>query len=302
MAIKHQIVDKTDAVMPPGMDMLNQLSGLIGMATSMLGAGVSLPGIQGIGSQIAGMGPSIAAGGGAAGSSTDTSNIAGVMSSLGGLLSSATSMSGAGGILSMMTGQLGQLTNMINPAGGDQAQTIHSHILDAMKGITHSAFQGKHTVTLENGGINFQSIAKIVSTAPQIPHNGLTSVSDALQVSKGITGQSFGMLSDRRLKTKIKKHKPVLETLLKLRVQTFLVKMFDFEHNKIAKGKPRASRGLIAQELQKHFPELVNTDGKFLSIDIDGLMMMILSGLIEHVSETRKDIAEIRSEIARIKK
>jgi endosialidase-like protein len=262
-----------------------------------MNSGVGLPGIQSLGTQIASMGGAITTAGGTAG--IDTTAVSSAISSLGTQLSSITSISGASSLLAGLTGQLSSLTGLLNPAGG-LATILHSHALDAAQGITHSAFSGQHTVNLGSAGIAIQSALKVAHTAPQLPHNGLTMVSDALNVTKGITGQSFSMLSDRRLKTRIRKHPPVLGRLLKLKVKTFFVKMFDFEFGKVMKGKPKASRGLIAQEFQEHFPELVNTEGKFLSIDIDGLTMMILSGLIEHVSESRKEIAGLKAQIARL--
>lgn len=301
MAIKHRIVDKTDAVTPPGMDMLNQLSGLIGMATAMMGANVSLPGIQGIGSQIAGLGPSIIAGGGAAGSATDTSGIAGVMSSLGGQLSSVTSMAGAGGILSSMTSQLGALTNMINPAGGGQSKTIHSHILDAMKGIAHSAFEGKHTVSLGQDGIGLQSQSKVETTAPKIPHNGLTSVSDALQVSKIITGSGFGIISDERLKDHIEDHPSRLEDVLKLRLKNFNIKTVNWDTGTIIDEPARPSMGLIAQEVQKIFPMLIKED-LYLTLDEGKVGMELLGAFQEFVVEARAEIAALKVEIKELKK
>lgn len=287
MTITHQI--RSSALpLPPGGDIVSQLSGLMAQAQSLVSSGVGLPGIQSIGSQIAALGPSIVSAGAAQG--IDTTSIAGTIAGLGSQMASG-SAGQMSGLLSSLTGQLGSLTNML-PSGMSQA--LHQHILDKAMGIVHSAFQGQHTVQLGSGGINLTSISKVAHAAPMLPHNGLTLVSDALQVTKGITGASFGMLSDERLKTNITDLGSVLEKVLALKVKTFDVKAFDFETNEVLPSDPTPSLGLIAQELQRLFPQLVR-DGKFLSIEYDKLVMVLLAAFIEFASETRRDIAEMKA-------
>jgi hypothetical protein len=294
MTITHQIVSNPALPIPPGMNMLNQLSGLIGQANGLLSAGVSLPGIQGIGSQIAAMGSMITAAGGAAGSATDTSQISGVVASLGSQLSSVASMAGVSSIMSSLTTQLNSLTGLLNPAGGALAQVLHSHLLDAGSGITHSAFSGQHTVNLSSAGINLLSAISVAHTAPKLPHNGLTIVSDALQVAKSITGQSFGMLSDERLKTNIASLGPVLDKVMRLKIKTFDVKTLDWESGEIQPVDPRPSLGLIAQEMREVLPELVHDDGKYLQIEESKVALVLLAAFQEFVIETRKALAEMK--------
>lgn len=300
MTISHHITPTPELPAGPGLPMLNQLGGLIGQAQALISGGVGLPGVQSIGTQIANMAGQITSAGTQAG--IDISQLSSTMSSLGTSLSGITSLSGASGIMSGLTSGLSALTTMLNPAGGGLAQIIHSHILDMASGITHSAFSGQHLVQLLSGGLNLQSIAKIAKTAPAILHNGNTLMSDALNVSKGITGMSFSMLSDRKLKSEIEDHEPVLEQVLQLRVKRFLVAMFNHDSGEILEDKVR-SRGLIAQELQEHFPELVHENAAgFLQIDVDGLVFMLLSGFIDHVEETRRDIADLRAQIVELKR
>lgn len=287
MTITHQIKSGT-AAPPPGGDIASQLSGLIGQAQALLSSGVGLPGIQGIGSQIAGMASAITGAGG-------TADIASAITGLGSQMSSG-SMSQMSGLLSSLTGQLSSLTSMLP---GGLSKILHTHVLDKDKGILHSAFEGKHTVKLGSGGIDVNSTSKVAHTAPMLPHNGTTLVSDALNVTKGITGASFGMLSDARLKTNIADLGSVLDKVLALKVKTFDVKAFDFETEEVLPSDPTPSLGLIAQELQKLFPNLVR-DGKFLSIDYDKLVMVLLAAFIEFASATKIEMEEIREHIAEL--
>lgn len=299
MTILHQIVDNPALPTLPGMGALNQLSGLIGQAQAMMSAGVSLPGIQGIGSQIASMGSAIKAAGGAAGSATDTSGIAGVVSSLGSQLSSVATMGGVSGILSSLTTQMTSLTNLINPAG-IAAQVLHSHVLDAAAGITHSAFSGQHTVNLGSAGINLLSGIMVSHTAPKLPHNGLTLVSDALQVAKTTISSGFGITSDRRLKSNINDHPSVLEDVLKLRLKTFDILSYNWDTNEILDIPARSTLGLIAQEVQEVFP-LVVTGDDILTLEEGKVGLLLLGAFQEFVKETREEIAGLKKQIAELK-
>ena len=283
MTIKHQIKDSALPV-PPGGDIVSQLTGLMAQAQALVGAGVGLPGLQNIGSQIAGLGSAITSAGG-------TSDIAQAITSLGSQMSSS-NMAGMSGLLSSLTGQLGNLTNMLNLTG--MSQILHQHILDQVQGIIHSAFQGQHTVKLSSGGIDLTSSQKIAHTAPILPHNGLTTVSDALQVTGGITGQSFGLLSDARLKTNIADLTSVLERVMQLKLKTFDVKTVDWETGEVHASEAKPSLGLIAQELQEVFPELVNDGGEYLTIEEGKVGLVLLAAFQEFVIETRKALAELK--------
>jgi hypothetical protein len=300
MTITHQIVDNPALPTIPGMGMLNQLSGLIGQAQSMLSAGVSLPGIQGIGAQISSMVGAITAGGGGAGSATDTSQIANVVGSLGSQLSSVASMAGVSSIVSSLSSQLSALTNLINPAGGGIAQVLHSHVLDKIGGITHSAFNGQHTVNLGSAGINLLSGIMVSHTAPKLPHNGLTLVSDALQVAKTVTGSGFGITSDAKLKSNINNHPAVLEDVLRLRLKTFDVLSYDWDAERVLDIPARPTLGLIAQEVQEVFPLVVAGDD-VLTLEEGKVGMLVLGALQEFVKEARAEIALLKAEISELR-
>ena len=281
MTITHQIKDSALPA-PPGGDIISQLTGLLGQAQALVGAGVGLPGLQNIGSQIAGLSSAITQAGG-------TSDIASAITSLGSEMATS-NMAGMSGILSSLTGQLGNLTNMLNLTG--MSQILHMHILDQVKGIVHSAFQGQHTVQLGTGGIDLTSAQKVAHTAPMLPHNGLTLVSDALQVTLGITGQSFGMISDERLKDNIRWLGSVLDRVMALNVKRFNVKPVNWETGEIHPGDAKPSLGLIAQELREVFPELVQHG--YLTIEEGKIGMVLLAAFQEFVRETRATLAELK--------
>lgn len=289
MTITHQIVDKDpngDNAPPIGGDILSQLNGLIGQAQGLLNGSVGLSAIQNIGSQISKMGSSIQ---GAGGTTVVSNAITGLGSQL-----SISSMANMSGILSSLNSQLSTLTSMINPKGL-MSQVLHLHSLDKSDGIKHSAFQGKHTVSLGSGGIDISSATKVAATAPTLPHNGLTTVSDALQVTKGISGQSFNMLSDRKLKKNIKSFPSVLEKIMLLKLKTFDVKSMDWE-NEIPLPEYHSSFGLIAQEVQEVFPEVVK-EGKYLSIEESKVGLLLLAAFQEFVIEVREELEEMTKEI-----
>ncbi|NPU23927.1 tail fiber domain-containing protein [Bradyrhizobium denitrificans] len=292
MTITHQIKTNANPLSKVG-SVASQLSGLIAQAQSMVNSGVGLPGLQNIGSQIASLAPSLADAGG-------PPQIASALVALGNQMSSST-MSDMAGILSSLAGQMSKLTDAINQAG--LAQVLHSHVLDALQGIVHSAFGGQHTVKLGGVGIDIASSAKVAHTAPKLPHNGFTMVSDALAVTKGITGQSFGMLSDRRLKTKVRQHPPVLGQVLKLRLKTFLVRALDFETGEVAhEVAPRFSVGFIAQQFAKVFPHLVTRNGKYLEVEEGKVAAILTLALQEFVAETRARVSDLEREIAELKR
>lgn len=297
MTITHQISSDPTAPLTPGTNITNQLSGMLGQAAALLSSGVGLPGMQSIGTQIAAMSGAITTAGGAAGIDTSSASLS--VSALGSQLAGITSLTSATAIIASLNSVLSSLTSLLNPAGGG-ASIIHSHILDASNGISHSAFNGQHIIKLMTDGINLMSKSKVSSTAPVIPHNGLTLVSDALQVSKIVTGAGFGLISDRRLKENINDHPAVLEDVLKLRLKTFDVKTVDWE-TKACIGDTRPSLGLIAQEVQKLFPLLVRDDG-FLTLEEGKIGMLLLGAFQEFVMQTRAEITDLRKQIIELKR
>jgi hypothetical protein len=108
-----------------------------------------------------------------------------------------------------------------------------------------------------------------------------------LQVSGIVAANAFYNLSDIRLKENISEIKDALEKILRLQGVTFTWK-----------ESGEKSIGLIAQEVEKMFPELVKTDNSGIkSIDYGRLT----SVLIEGIKEQQKEIDSLRQEIENLK-
>ncbi len=92
-----------------------------------------------------------------------------------------------------------------------------------------------------------------------------------------------GMLtehSDMRLKTNIKPISNVLPALLELHAYTYDWKSGSLDNN--------TQIGLLAQEVQKHFPELVHNEGGTLSVSYTRLVPLLLQGLREQEDRLRR--------------
>lgn len=305
MTITHRITSNQNPAAPGG-DIASQLSGLIGQAQALSSAGVGLPGIQSIGSVLSGLGSSITGAGG-------TTDIASAITGLGTQLSSITSLSGASGLLSSLSSQLSSLTSMLNPAGL-LSQVLHMHVLDKAKGIIASAFQGQHKTTWDQNGVTHTSSVQVTHQAPLIQHNGNVNMSDILNVVKtiasganitavtSIVGQSFGMLSDLRLKRKVKALRPVLSDVLKLKPSTFEIGHVDWVTDQPNMDNAKPSLGLIAQQVQDIFPDIVRRNGEYLVLQESKIGILLLGALQEFVTETRAEIQALKAEIAELKR
>ncbi len=114
---------------------------------------------------------------------------------------------------------------------------------------------------------------------------GTTTPSTKLEVGGDVTAVAYYYSSDRNLKTNIKTLNNALEKVTKLRGVSF-----DWKNS----GEP--SLGLIAQEVQKVYPELVGGQPGNLTIQYGNLV----APLIEAVKEQQKQIDNQEKEINRL--
>ncbi|MBR0693687.1 tail fiber domain-containing protein [Bradyrhizobium lablabi] len=272
----------------PGLDSLNQLSGMIQQAAGLSGAGVGLPGLNSLGSSISSLASSFTGGaGGTFASAIATAGTSMMSASAGAMAGLVSSMQSA---LSSLTGALG---------AGLFAQAIHTHVLDAKDGILASAFQGQHKTTWDNNGVTHTSSQAVTTTAPQLPHNGNLLASDNLILTKVMTALSYVTTSDARLKSDIKDLPPVLDKAMKIKVKTFrkrFVRTNERGEHSIHEDGVR-SMGVIAQEYQKHFPELVHRTTDFLGVEESKIGIIALVALQEFVEEQRREIAELKRQL-----
>lgn len=287
MTIKYRIVPG-DMPDNPGLGSLNQLSGMIGAAAALAGGGVGLPGLNSLGSSISSLASTMTGGAGG----TFASSIA----SLG------TSMASGGtaampGLVAGMQSALSGLTSALG--AGNFAQEVHTHVLDATMGILASAFQGQHKTTWDQQGVTHTSTSKVTSTAPMLPHNGNTLMSDLLNVTKAISAPAFNVVSDARIKSNVKDYPAALDRLMQVKVRSFdkhLVAVDGDGNGSLHPDRPKPSFGFIAQEIEQVFPELVTEDGitGFLTVEEGKVGIIVLAALQEFIIEYRREIADLK--------
>ncbi|MBI5894039.1 MAG: tail fiber domain-containing protein [Deltaproteobacteria bacterium] len=107
-----------------------------------------------------------------------------------------------------------------------------------------------------------------------------------------IYANSYNSISDIRLKENIKPLAKPLAKILKLNgVQ------FNWKDDK--KGSKKENIGLIAQDVEKVFPEVVSTDKNGMkSVEYANLV----APLIEAIKEQQKEIETLRAEVEALKK
>jgi hypothetical protein len=181
-------------------------------------------------------------------------------------------------------------------------QTIHSTTHDKTNGVTTSAFNGSHTTTWGNSGITHTSSASVTSKAPNIPHQGNTSVTQNLTVGQGVTAQSYTTSSDIRLKSNIRPVQSVLDKIMALRAKLFDKKKVDYAEDgseTISSEPATPSIGFIAQDVREIFPEIVVGDESrgYLSVNESHLIPILVSAFQEYVTKTDREIAELRSRL-----
>ncbi|MHA4738712.1 tail fiber domain-containing protein [Dyadobacter sp. MSC1_007] len=102
-----------------------------------------------------------------------------------------------------------------------------------------------------------------------------------------VSANTFFSTSDKRLKTNIQPLDSSLPNIARLRGYTY--------NWKDPKNSAKLQTGLIAQEVEAYFPELVNTDK-------EGYKAVNYIGLIPHLIEAVKELDQKTSEIAELKK
>jgi hypothetical protein len=211
-------------------------------------------------------------------------------------------MSSASSIITTMLENLTDITNQINPNSSQSAKLIHSTTLDKDEGITHSAFEGQHSVALGSDGVNVNSSEKVTNTAPVLSHNGKTTVSDMLSVAKGAIASSFGLASDAKLKRNIKEWKPTIEELKQIGLYTFDVKPIHWETGAVLHSDERPSVGTIAQIVQKIWPLLVTDNDGYLSLEESKFGLIVGAILCDYVEKTDARIEALEKALSEVSK
>lgn len=119
---------------------------------------------------------------------------------------------------------------------------------------------------------------------------GFTAPSQKLDVNGSVRGVSFISFSDERFKTNIRKFENPLDKLIQIQGVRY-----NFNKQKFAdRAFPEGERdGLIAQQVQKVFPELVTADGDgYLAVDYVSLIPI----LIESIKELKTKVDLLKAE------
>jgi hypothetical protein len=184
-------------------------------------------------------------------------------------------------------------------------------------GLTYSAAIGAWAVvTMSNalvlGGVSGTASAVSVGIGTSAPDTTLQVVGDVKVGTAGTNGclKNFagtGLVgtcsSDVRLKTNVRPFEPVLDRLVRLRPVHFNWKVEQFPAYHFGAG---LNSGLIAQEVEQVFPEMVATDEKgFRTVNYAELPYLTLAAIRELKAENdalRTQLAALAERLARLEK
>lgn len=142
----------------------------------------------------------------------------------------------------------------------------------------------------KSGGLLLNTSGAANGLIVQYGNTGIGVVSPAykLDVNGSVGATAYYYTSDKRLKKNITPLKDSLSKIQKLNGVTFTWK-----------DSNEDSFGLVAQDVEKVYPELVNTNSKtgFKSVQYGNLV----APLIEAIKEQQKQIDSLRSEIEKLK-
>jgi hypothetical protein len=122
--------------------------------------------------------------------------------------------------------------------------------------------------------------------------NGDTTVSNDLNVKGNVTVGDVSVLSDARLKANIISLGSTLAKLLKIDGKTYTMKKDENKKQKI---------GVLAQDIEKVFPELVSESNGVKSVNYQGLVPVLINALKEQQAEIDR-LKKQESRIERLEK
>ena len=122
------------------------------------------------------------------------------------------------------------------------------------------------------------------SDAFKVMFNGDTTVSNDLNVKGNVTVGDVSVLSDARLKANIISLGSTLAKLLQIDGKTYTMKKDENKKQKI---------GVLAQDIEKVFPELVSESNGVKSVNYQGLVPVLINSLKEQDSKMKEQEARI---------
>ena len=211
-----------------------------------------------------------------------------------------------GGQIKIHSGKYDSGFGDIEIIGGDDSETGAGDItLNAGDGSDLNLYAGSNGLNYFGGDVNIESgsagvggsinisagegisnagninLTPGISTAES--GNGLVSV-----IGSGTVSGSWTVGADQRFKKNIEELKHSIGDILKLRPVKYDLKCEEFPHKNF---EPGSKIGLIAQEVEGIFPELVNTESDgYKSIDYSKLSVVLLQA----IKEQQKEIEELK--------
>ena len=164
--------------------------------------------------------------------------------------------------------------------GSYDTSTVHRLRIDQVASNNYGlAWAGATDVSLYLG-----ASALVLTSSNYSSYSAFTGqiTGSSLSVTGIATATDFNSTSDINLKTNIQPILSPLSKLLQLNGITFNWKKDN-----------RPSVGVIAQDVEKVFPELVNENDEFKTVNYDGLIGL----LIEAIKEQQKEIEELKKHI-----
>jgi hypothetical protein len=308
--INHHIING-DAIPPASggasalPQAIGQIAGMVSQLSTMVTAGVGLPGVNSIASAINTATTALST---LPGYDTNVAALAAEIAATSSTIAGMNTFTGMSMLVTQLNSLVSQLSGM---AGGGTSQIIHAHSLDqvVIQGILASAFQGQHTTTHASNGVTHTSVAKVSSNAPIIPHNGQIYGSDNFYLSADYYGAAYLPDSDERLKSNRKPLPPVLAILRALEIELFdkkRVHRSDDGKASIHSDPPRPSLGFRAQYLRGKLPKflqfLVRGDEskEFLSVEESKFGILAIKALQEYADAADATIAKLTVRVAEL--
>lgn len=167
----------------------------------------------------------------------------------------------------------------------------------------------------DNAGTNIVHVAqnelsrsagkKIVDKSQVIGHDGLTLVDPTMQVGN-VQVATLGMVSDKRLKDSFAAF-DIFDKAMQIKLWRFnihAVKINQDDLSFVIDDKSKKSFGVIAQEVQELFPEIVSKQEihDFLQVEEGKIAHIALRALQEYVAKTDAEIEKLKVRIAELEK
>lgn len=189
----------------------------------------------------------------------------------------------AGNTLSSVYYDRDNTSYFINPNGTPTSGTLAGNLnVDSLTATANVTVAGSPVCRLD--GVNCPGSASESDTLQTVTDRGNTT-------TQGITAASFNVSSDIRLKKNVATLTSTLENLRRVRGVSYEWRVNEFPERKFS---PEPQIGVIAQELEQVYPELVFTDANgYKAVAYDKLSAVLL----EAVKELKAEVDDLKKQV-----